>query len=508
MANYSNQRIIKNTAFLYVRMVVVMIISLYTSRLILQTLGVDDYGLYNVVGGIVLLFSLINNALSAGTSRFITFELGRNDKDRLRNTFSAAFFIHLAVAVFVLILTETIGLWYVNNIMVVPPERLTAANYVYQFSIVTCMLSLTQVPYSAAIIAHEKMSIYAWVGIADAVAKLVLLLLLVYVLKGDNLILYGLIIMLVTIGMQVFYRFYCHRYYEESKLLWVKDKSYYKSMLSFSLWDIIGATTIHGYSQGVNLLMNYFFSLSVNAAKGVAYKVQHYVNLFSSNYLTATRPQIVKLFAEGNIDKMKKLVVETSKISFYLLAIVAVPLFIETEYVLNLWLTEVPELTALFLRLIIVVSMMRSFATPIVHAVHATGNIKQLNLYSGGASLLLNLPLTYLAYILGAPAEYTFYILIGATLICNYIELLCLKREIGFNIIKYTIDVYLRSMLVTIPAFAVSLLLCHFVPSSFLRLILVSFFSILLLLGFAYCFGISERTKEEINSIIKKKIGK
>lgn len=505
MENSSNKRIIKNTAFLYVRMVVVMLISLYSSRLILQALGVDDYGLYNVVGGIVLLFSIINNALSAGSSRFITFELGKNDKERLNNTFSAAFFIHLLVALVVLILAETIGLWYVNNVMVVPSERLIAANYVYQFSIVTCMLSLTQVPYSAVIIAHEKMSIYAWVGIIDAVVKLVLLLLLVYVLKGDNLILYGLIIMLVTAGMQVFYRFYCRWHYPESKLVWVKDKSYYKSMVSFSLWDIMGAATIHGYSQGVNLLMNYFFSLAINAAKGVAYKVQHYVSLFSSNYLTATRPQIVKLYAEGNIDRMKKLVVETSRISFYLIIIVAIPLFIEAEYVLNLWLTEVPEKSALFLRLILIVSVLRSYATPIVHAVHATGNIKHLNLYSGGASILLNLPLTYLAYRLGAPAEYTFYILIGATFICNYIELYCLKKEVGFSIMKYTFHVYLNSFVVIIPAFIASFVICYIMPSSFLRLMGVVTITIFLVGVFAYIFGISHRTKEEIKNIVKSK---
>ena len=505
MLEDSNVRLLKNTIVLYVRMIVVMVLNLYTSRLVLQMLGVDDYGLYNVVGGIVSLFAIINGALSAGTSRFITFEIGTGGSERLQETFSASFYIHLSVALVVLLLAETVGLWYVNNVMIVPTDRISAANWVYQFSIVTCIFSLTQVPYSASIIAHENMSIYAWVGIIETIIKLIAILLLLK-LPGDKLIYYGLLLMFWNISAQVFYRFYCGQHYKECSIRWVKEKSYYKSMISFSLWDVMGNFTIHGHSQGINMLMNYFFFLSVNAAKGVAYQVQNVVNHFSNNFLTAVKPQIVKLFAEGNIVKMKKLVIESSRISFFMLMLIVLPLSLESNYILNLWLKEVPQKASLFLVLILVYSSMRSFATPIVHAVHATGNIKQLNLFGGGVSILINLPFTWLVYYLGAPAEATFYVLIISTIICNYIELLCLKKEIKFNVLQYSLNVYLKSIALAFPAIVCGCLIHILLDEGFIRLIIVTLTTTLLISVFAYFFGISKGAKEKIVLIVQDKI--
>ena len=506
LSNISNKRIIKNTAYLYIRMVVVMVMNLYTSRLVLDALGVDDYGLYTVVGGIVLLFAIINNALGSGTSRYITFELGRGDFNRLRNTFSASFQIHLCVALLVFLLAETLGLWYVNTILVVSPDRIVAANWVYQFSIVTCLISLTQVPYSACIIAHEDMSVYAWVGIAEASFKLLMALYVLYCASSDKLILYGLIMMCWNICIQGYYRYYCGKHYKESLLMRVQDKDIFKSMISFSFWDVMGAFTVNGYSQGVNMLINFFFSLSVNAAKGISYQVQHVIEMFCNNFMTAVKPQIVKLFAEGDVAKMKKLICESSKISFFLLLMVVLPLCLEADFVLNLWLKVVPEKTSLFLVLILIFSLMRAFARPIVVGVHASGNIKQLNLYSGGTSIALNLPLTYAAYLMGAPAEATFYILLISTVICNYIELYCLKKEIGFDILHYTIFVYLRCVLIVIPAILAGIAVTLYFQPSFLRLVATTVVTISLICLFAFVFGLSQGTKNEITAIIKSKL--
>ena len=506
MEQSSNIRVFKNTAFLYIRMVVVMVLNIFTSRLVLDALGVDDYGLYTVVGGIVMLFAIINNALSSGTSRFITFELGKGNFERLQNTFSASFIIHLFVAGIVCLLAETIGLWYVNTYLVVATDRVFAANCVYQFSIVTCMFSLTQVPYSASIIAHENMSIYAWVGIIEAMFKLIIVLFLLNVSSGDKLILYGLLLMVWSICMQCYYRFYCGKHYKESRLIWVRDKAYYKQLLSFSLWDVIGAFTVNGYSQGVNMLMNYFFGLAINAAKGISYQVEHVVNMFSNNFLTAVRPQIVKLFAEGNLEKMRKYIVEASKISYFLLLFVVVPLSIEVDYILTIWLKEVPEKTNLFLVLVLVYSLMRAFARPVVDGVHASGNIKQLNLYGGGMSVCLNLPLTYIVYRMGAPAEATFYVLILSTLVCNYIELYCLKKEIGFNIFRYSLNVYVRCILISIPSLLICLFLKSIMVESFLRVILVTITSTITIGLFVWLLGLSKPIKKEISVIILSKI--
>ena len=254
-----NKRIAKNTIYLYFRSFLMMAIGIYSSRVILQALGIDDYGLYGAIGSMVAMFTMINGVLAVGTSRFLTFELGRNDKEKLKKTFSASFAMHVAMAIILLILLETVGLWFVNSRMNIPDGREFAANIVYQLSVLSCMLSLTQVPYSACIIAHEKMDIYAYVGIAEVSFKLLLVFLLLYSPFSDNLIAYSIIIACWSIALQVWYRFYCYRHFEESHLTVVKDKTIYKSMLSYSMWDFVGQFCATGNGQGINILINMFF---------------------------------------------------------------------------------------------------------------------------------------------------------------------------------------------------------------------------------------------------------
>jgi O-antigen/teichoic acid export membrane protein len=487
-------------------MLLMMGVSLYASRLVLEALGVDDFGLYNVVGGIVALFAIINGALSAGSSRFLTFELGRRDFIALKKTFNASFAIHSFIALVVFVLAETVGLWYINNYLVVPDGRMDTANWIYQFSIASCMLSLTQVPYSALIIAHERMKVYAWTGIAEALYQLLLVYLLLYVNFADKLILYGLLICLWSIALQLYYRFYCTRNFAESKLTVVKDRKIYKAMFSFSLWDVMGNFCVTGNSQGVNVLMNYFFGIAVNAASGVAFQVEKGLTMFSGNFMTAVKPQIVKLYAEGSIGKMMSLVFESSKYSYFLLYVVALPVFLEVDYILKIWLKEVPEYAALFIRCIIVIRLIRAFATPVVQAVHATGNIKWLNLYGGGTSMALTLPATYFLYKSGYPAETSFYVSVAVGIICNYLNLFIMKKEISFSISSYSFRVYGVSLLITLLSVVPAYCVFQSMDASFLRLFLTSITGLTTVGVLVFFIGLSKGDRKKVIKVIQDKI--
>ena len=320
----SNKRIVKNTIFLYFRSFLMMAINLFSSRVILQALGVEDYGLYGAIGSIVAMFTMINGVLAAGTSRFLTFELGKGDKERLRKTFSASFAMHVALAIILFLLLETVGPPPPKKKKKTPDGREFAANVVYQLSIITCMLTLTQVPYSASIISHEKMSVYAYVGIAEATFKLALIFALLYIPFADNLIAYAIIIAVWSIGLQIWYRFYCRKRFEESNLMIVRDKSIYKGMLSYSLWDFVGQFCSTGNSQGLNILLNMFFGVTVNAGRAVAYQIETAVTQFSSNFMTAVTPQITKAYAQDNISQFLQLIKYSSRLSFYLLFLILV----------------------------------------------------------------------------------------------------------------------------------------------------------------------------------------
>ena len=503
----SNKRIAKNTVFLYLRMILVMGVTLFTSRIVLQALGVEDYGLYNAVGSIVVMFAIINNMLSSGTSRFLTFELGRGDKEKLKKTFGASFAMHSAMAILILLLAETVGLWFLNEKMVIPADRYVAANWLYQFSIVTCMLSLTQIPYNATIIAHERMGVYAWVGVVEVTYKLAIVYFLLYAPVPDKLILYGALYMLWNVGVQVFYRFYCHKNFEEASITIVKDKSLYKKMLSFSLWDTIGAFCATGNSQGANILINLFFGVTVNAARGVSYQVENAVTQFSNNFMTAVKPQITKLFAQERYEEFFKLIFDSAKFSYFLLFIIELPIFLEIDYILSIWLVEVPPYTAMFIRYISITRLIRALNTPVMYGVHATGNIKWMNLLSGGQSVLLTLPVTYILYKMGLPPQSLFWVIILTCFLGNFFEDICLKKNLDFSILKFSKEVYLKSamlsLLASIPAVGIVLLL----DPSFLRLIITTIVSVASVIIVVFYLGISQEMREKVIYVVKGKIG-
>lgn len=504
----SNKTIAKNTIYLYFRSFLIMAINLYSSRVILQALGIEDYGLYGAIGSIVAMFTMINGVLATGTSRFLTFELGKGNKERLRKTFSASFTMHATLAVVLFILLETIGVWFLNNKMNIPEGREYAANIVFQLSILSCMFSLTQVPYSACIIAHEKMSVYAYVGIAEAVFKLALIFVLLYIPFTDNLIAYAIILAIWSIGLQIWYIIYCRKLFEESKLMIVHDKNIYKGMLSYSMWDFLGQFCATGNSQGLNILLNMFFGVSVNAGRSVAYQVENAITQFSTNFVTAVTPQITKSYAQNDMQRFLQLVKESSRFSFYLLFVISLPVFLEAEYILSIWLVEVPDTATYFLRFIIYYTLFRVSAIPFVKGVHATGNIKYLNLSAGVYSATTFLSTIFVCYKLGAPFWACFIVQGFNGLLLTYFELNALYKNIKYNRLEVIKDVFLIPWTIVgissiLPSLCV--LLCY---PSITRLILTTIISLVSTIVLVCFIGLTKEQRETLFNIIREKFKK
>lgn len=403
----NNKRIAKNTLLLYVRMLFLMIISLYTSRVILNTLGVEDYGINNVVSGFIGMLGFLSGSLGAASSRFITYDLGIGDMVTMKRTFGNIVTIHLLLAVMILIFGETIGLWFVLNKLQIPENRMTAALWVYQFSIFSFMLSIVSVPYNATIIAHERMKAFAYISIVDAILKLLIVYLLV-IIPYDKLIIYAILFFCIQVFDRVVYGVYCYRHFEETKTKLAFNKKLFKEIFSFAVWTMNGNLAVIGYTQGINVLLNMFFGPVVNAARGIAVQVQTVVQNFCNNFQMALNPQLTKSYAQKDLAHMQQLLKVSSKFSFFLLYIISLPLMLEAPLVLKWWLGIVPEHTINFLRLILCSSMLVALSNPLVVSVHATGKIKKFQAIEG-TMLLCIVPIAYvLLKLFGIRPEYVF----------------------------------------------------------------------------------------------------
>lgn len=405
--------------FLYIRMMVVMVVALYTSRVILNTLGATDYGIYNVVGGIVTIVGFLNGALGGSTSRFLTFALGEGNEKKQKNTFGAALNLHICVALLVLFIGETIGLWFFYEKMIIPEERMTAAFWVYQFSIITTMVAFTQVPYNASLIAHEKMSIYAYVGLYEAISRLAIAL-LIAVSPIDKLVFYGLLLLINTVAVQMFYRWYAVKHFVECRFSLVYDKALYKQLLGYGGWDLFGNLAVVCQGQGVNLLLNVFFGPIVNAARAIAFQIQGAVMHFITNFMTAVRPQVIKNYAEGNVDRMYKLTFYTSKFSYMLMLALVVPICYEISFILKLWLGDsVPSETALFAVIVLITYTWRTFHVAVLMPYHAIGKIKTGNV-TIGSLMIASLPIGYLLFEIGCPAYSVFLVILAIEVVSMF----------------------------------------------------------------------------------------
>ena len=500
-----NKRIAKNTTMLYFRMLFTMAVGLYTSRVVLERLGVNDYGIYNVVGGVVTMFSIVSASLSSAISRFLTFELGKGNISKLRVIFSTSLMIQLAIGLIVAVLVEGIGVWFLNAKMNIAPERLGAANWVLQCSLVTFIINMISLPYNASIIAHEKMQAFAYVSFLEAFLKLGIAFLL-FVPLFDTLEYYAVLLVVSSAIVRWVYGLYCRRNFEECKFQRVFDKKLLKEMLSFSGWNFIGSTSGILRDQGVNIVMNIFCGTAVNAARGVAVQVNTIVSSFSNNFMIAVNPQIIKSYAIGELEHMFILSNRSSRFSYYLLFLISFPVILAAPYVLGIWLTVVPDHTVIFMRLILILGMSEALSLPLQFINQATGNIKLYQLTVGGLQLL-NFPISYLALYFGMNPSITFVIAIIISQICMFARLGILHKTVRMSVESFLKDVYTNVMLVSIVAVPIPLLYVALNPAdNFPSFMLSTVISLLCSIFSVLFVGCGKNEREKLFSLITRRL--
>ena len=500
----NNKRIAKNTLYMYLRMAITLIISLFTSRVILNALGVNDYGINNVVAGFVSMMGYFNSLLYSGTSRFLTIGLGKGDIPKLQNVFSACLTIHVIIAAITLVIGETVGLWFLNNKLIIDADRLFAANIVYQLSLLSLALSIMQAPYGASIISHEKMSIYAYTNIFDVSMKLLIVFLLLYC-RGDKLILYSTFYFMVNVINIIFYRIYCIRNFKECGLRLGFNKQLYKEIFNYVGWNSLSALAFMLNGQGVNVLLNLFFGTTVNAARGIASTVCGHLGNFVTNFQIAVNPQVVKYYAQNNIEQMNQLTKNNAKYSFYLVLLFSLPFLIETKYILQLWLGQVPQYTVEFIRFSIAILMIQAIDYPIGGAIHAYGKMKLPNITSS-IVYLSALPISYIFMHNGASPIIAYLILscvYPGALICY---LWVLHKYSGFNRLSFLFEVIIKGGLLLATAFIIPYIIYQIMPSSFLRFLYVSISSVAISSLLIFNFGLNKAMREVIKEKLQKKI--
>lgn len=468
----NNKRIAKNTIMLYLRMFLTMVVGLYTSRVVLQTLGVEDYGIYGVVGGIVAMMGFLNASMSGATSRFLTFELGRGDKERLSKTFSSALVVHIIIATIVFVVAETVGLWFLCYKLVIPENRMVAAHCVYQLSILSSMLTITQVPYNSSIIAHEKMDVYAYVEILNVTLKLLIVYLLL-IGNFDKLILYAILMFAASVIIIMVYRIYCIRNFEECKFQWIWDKDYLKPLLSFSGCDFFGNMSVSVHQQGTNFLINMFFGVVYNAASGVASTVNNILSLFSQNILTAFRPQIIKLYSAGKIQESVNLLYNAGKFATLLMVLIAIPCTFEMDFIMKIWLGTPPEYAVLFCRIMMIASCINMCESAINIGIHATAHVRQMSFFTGVCYIGI-LPITYICYQLELPVEIAYYLSYVVCTINLFIRSLILRKEIPYFSIRMFFKKMAPIMLIAVVTTYVTSIIYGLFEEGFFRLIIDS----------------------------------
>lgn len=465
----NNKRIAKNTLLLYFRMLFMMAVNLYTSRVVLNALGVEDFGIYNVVGGVVAMFSMLSGSLSAAITRFITYELGTDNKESLKKIFSSSVTIQIGLAVLIVLLAEVVGVWFLNVKMNIPDERMIAANWVYQFSILTFAINLISVPYNASIIAHERMSAFAYISILEAIGKLVIAFLIV-ISPMDKLIFYAILMCSVALIVRFAYGAYCKKHFEECTFRFIFDKDLLKRMFGFAGWNFIGASSAVLRDQGGNVVINLFCGPTVNAARGIAFQVNNAISGFVTNFMTALNPQITKSYAAGDRDYMMTLIYQGARLSFYMLLLLSLPVLVNTHYILSLWLGIVPDHAVLFVQLILVFAMSESISNPLITDMLATGKIRNYQLIVGGLQMM-NLPVSYMLLHMGMFPEVVILVAIAISQCCLAARLLMLRGMIGLSVRKYFKKVYINVLTVTIIAAVLPFLITNVLTESLLNFI-------------------------------------
>lgn len=501
-----NKRIAKNTLLLYFRMLFMMAVNLYTSRVVLNALGVEDFGIYNVVGGVVAMFSMLSGSLSAAITRFITYELGKGNQESLKKIFSSSVTIQIGLAILIIVVAEATGVWFLNVKMNIPDVRITAANWVFQLSILTFTINLISVPYNASIIAHERMSAFAYISILEAIGKLAIAFMIV-ISPIDKLIFYAILMCSVALIVRLTYGAYCKRHFKECTYHFIFDKELLKRMFNFAGWNFIGASAGILRDQGVNVIINLFCGPVVNAARGIAIQVNNAVQGFVSNFMTALNPQIIKSYASQDKNYLKNLLFRGSRYSFFLLYILSLPIIIEADSILAWWLECVPEHATIFVRLILFLALIDAISYPLITAILATGDIKRYSLLAGGFNLL-NFPLSYLFLYLGNPPECTVIIAIIISVGCLIIRLIILNEKLGISFKQYFNKVLLNIIITGIISCIIPLMLYYGSMQSVTKQIVVIFSSFTSSLFVIYWVGCTSNERNFIKTKVSQFVGR
>lgn len=477
-----------------------MAITLYTSRVVLNTLGVVDFGIYNVVGGVVMMFQFINGAMTNATQRFLSYEIGRKNNFELNRVYSMSINIHIMIALLILILAETFGLWFVKSQLIIPLERLNAAIWVYHFSVFSLIITILGVPYNASIIANEKMQAFALISIVEVVLKLIIVFILLS-FSFDKLKLYAVLTFVVVFLISIIYKYYCKHSFIELKYQKYWDKELFVKMFSFASWSLWGNLGYVGYTTGINILLNIFFGPTINAARGIANQVNGALNNFASNFRVAINPQIVKSYASKDIEYMNNLVFKSSKYSFFLLFTLALPVLIETDVILKLWLKIVPDYTSLFTRLVLISTMIDCIAASLTTTAHATGKIKKFQLVTGCLFLSI-LPISYVLLKLGNPPQITHYVNIVISIIVLVLQVYMVSRLVSFSKIDFTKQVIVPIITVSIVASVLPIIIYMNLDNKLIRFVIVCVVSMLSTLITIYFVGMNVKERQYIARFI------
>ncbi len=500
MIKSNNKRLARNTGVLYFRMIITLIISLYTSRVVLHVLGIEDFGVYNVVAGVVTMFNFLSGAMAVGTQRFMSFELAGGTEKSLKQVFSMSINIHIIIVFFVLVLSETIGLWVLNNYLKIPEERIFAANCVYQFTILSFVVTVLSVPYNALIIAYERMNIFAYISIAEVILKLLTVFVLDWV-EYDKLILFGLLTFGATFVSKLGYVFYSYYAFKKCQYIRFWDRILFKKLLNYNGWNLWGNIASVSFNQGVNILLNIFFGPAINAARGIAYQISNATNGFVSNFQTALNPQIVKNYATKNFSHMHQLVYSGSKVSFLLLYFICLPVLVETHSVLTWWLDEFPNYTVIFCRLVLVNALIDSISGPIGTAAQATGRIKKYQA-TIGILLILILPISYFLLKFGCPPQITLFVSIGMSIVALVVRLNIIFPLINMKINMFVKNVLIKICLVVLLSLPFPLVIHCLLDSSISRFVIIVFTSSLGILLSTYLAGLDNEEKRFVKTKI------
>lgn len=497
------KRVAKNTLYLYGRSLLALIISLYTSRVILNILGISDYGIYNAVGGMVAMFQIMSATFTSSTQRFITFELGKKTNARSKEIFSSSLNIHILIAIIILIVMETAGVWFLNCKMNIPAGRMVAANWVFQCSVATFIVNLISIPYNASIIAHEKMGVFALISIYEVISKLILVLLLRYV-ASDRLILFAIFILAIAISVRIIYGVYCKKRFQECKWEKTNCKETYKEMLAFSGWSFFGSCSSVLSTQGLALLLNIFWGVIANAAKGISLQVERAVTQLVNNFMTSLNPLIIKSYSAGEYNYMMSLAERGGKFSFYLMALISLPIIFETETILQLWLGKnIPEYTTTFIRLSLIYAIMQPFSNTMIVVMQATGKIKTFQLVIGWLQLL-NFPAVYVLYKLGFSPEWMYYVIIANSVVCIFLRIRFVGKTLRISMKNYINNVIIKSVAIVACASLPLILIRSMLLDSIGTLLLTSLLSSMLILSLIYLIGLRQTEKLFFIEQIKK----